>query len=155
MLGRGSSLAQKCFDEGFVGVDFDIDHDISSALERSDNFREFNREYIPRWLEKNPDKSKVAAGLAMGHTYTVAKGIQIGDFIVSPDGNRRYRFGKVTGPYHFADSDDLPHRRPVLWTDNYVSRDDLSLELQRSLGSIGTVSNVSSYSDEIGTTLTK
>lgn len=150
MLGKGSSLAQKCFDEGFVGVDFDIDHDISAALARSDNFREFNREYIPRWLEKNPAKSKVAAGLAMGFTYTVTKGIQIGDFIVSPDGNRRYRFGKVTGPYEFAEGTDLPHRRPVAWTDNYVGRDDLSLELQRSLGSIGTVSNVSSYSDELG-----
>ena len=155
MLGKGSSLAQKCFDEGFVGVDFDIDHDISAALARSDNFREFNREYIPRWLEKNPDKSKVAAGLAMGFTYTVAKAIQIGDFIISPDGNRRYRFGQVAGPYEFAGVEwdftgELPHRRRVVWTDNYVSRDDLSLELQRSLGSIGTVSNVSSYAAELG-----
>ena len=119
MLGRGSSLAQKCFDEGFVGVGFDIDHDISSALERSDNFREFNREYIPRWLEKNPDKSKVAAGLAMGFTYTVTKGIQIGDFIVSPDGNRRYRFGKVSGLYQFAGNDDLPDGQSLsIYTSN-------------------------------------
>lgn len=149
MLGKGSTLAQKCFDEGFVGVDFDIDHDISAALGRSDNFREFNREYIPRWLEKNPGKSKIAAGLSMGFTYTVTKAIQVGDFIVSPDGNRRYRFGKVTGPYQFAGGDELPHRRPVVWTDIYVSRDDLSPELQRSLGSIGTVSNVSNYQDEL------
>jgi restriction system protein len=111
MLGRGSSLAQKCFDDGFVGVDFDIDHDISEGLERNDNWWAFNREYIPLWLEKNPDKSKVAAGLSMGFTYTVAKAIQVGDFIVSPDGSRRYRFGQVSGPYQFAGSDDLPHRQ--------------------------------------------
>ena len=39
MLGKGSSLAEKCFEEGFVGVDFSIDHDISEALERNDNWR--------------------------------------------------------------------------------------------------------------------
>jgi hypothetical protein len=62
MLGKGSYLAKKCFEEGFVGVDFDIDHDISEALERNDNWREFNREYIPVWLESNPGKSKISCG---------------------------------------------------------------------------------------------
>ena len=115
MLGRGSSLAEKCFEEGFVGVDFSIDHDISEALERNDNWREFNREYIPIWLEKNPEKSKIAAGLAMGNTWVVTKGMQTGDFVISPDGNRRYRFGKVTGSYEYVGDTELPHRRPVLW----------------------------------------
>ena len=149
MLGKGSYLAEKCFEEGFVGVDFDIDHDISEALERNDNWREFNREYIPVWLENNPGKSKIAAGLAMGNTWVVAKGMQTGDFVISPDGNRRYRFGKVTGSYEYVSGDELQHRRPVLWSDNYVNKDDLSQQLQYSLGSIGTVTTVHNYSDEL------
>jgi restriction system protein len=149
ILGRGSSLAEKCFEEGFVGVDFDIDHDISEAIERNDNWRAFNREYIPIWLEKNPGKSKIAAGLAMGSTWVVTKGMQTGDFIISPDGNRRYRFGKVIGPYEYVWYDELRHRRPVLWTDNYVSRDDLSEQLQSFLSYYGTVSKVRNYSEEL------
>ena len=42
----------------------------------------FNREFIAIFLEANPDKTKVAAGLACVASWTVSKGIQKGHTFV-------------------------------------------------------------------------
>ena len=44
---------------------------------------------------------------------------------------------------------ELPHRRKVEWYKKRISRTELSIELQRSTGSIGTVSKITKYADEI------
>lgn len=147
MLGQSSSLAEECFASGIVGVDFDVLVDLSDSL--TDDWREFNRALIPHWMEQHPGKSKIAAGLSCGFLWTVSRGIERGDYVLSPDGNRRYRFGKVTGGYRFAQGANLPHQRDIDWLDLYVERDLLSEPLRNSLGSIGTVSNVTKYSEEL------
>jgi len=147
MLGQGSAFAEQCFEFGFIGVDFNINVDLSSDL--ADDWRDFNKLMIPRWMETHPDKTKVAAGLACGALWTVSKGIQRGDVVLSPDGNRRYRFGVVTGDYRFAQATDLPHQREIDWSQTYVNRDQLSQPLRNSLGSIGTVCNVTKYAEEL------
>jgi restriction system protein len=141
MLGKKSVHAPECFAEGFIGTDFGINQDLTGKL--PDSWREFNQRYIPIYLETHPDKSKIAAGLACGFLWTVSKGIQIGDLVLSPDGSGRYRVGEVTGGYYYAPSQILFHRRPVRWTDTYIDRADMSEGLRNSAGSIGTVSNLS------------
>lgn len=141
MLGRKSVHAAECFAGGFIGTDFGISEDLEGKLPES--WREFNQRYIPIYLEKRPDKSKIAAGLACGFLWTVSKGIQVGDVVLSPDGSGRYRVGEVTGGYAYAPGQTLFHRRPVRWTDVYVDRADMSEGLRNSAGSIGTVSNLS------------
>ena len=84
MAGRKSMHAELCFNEGFIGVDFDIDVDLTGRL--PENWREFNKEFIPIFLANNPDKSKVAAGLACGMTWTVSKYLNKGDIVITPDG---------------------------------------------------------------------
>jgi restriction system protein len=42
------------------------------------------------FLEQNPDKTKIAAGLACGMLWTISKGIQIGDVVLCPDGKGNY-----------------------------------------------------------------
>ncbi len=141
MLGKKSAHAPECFAGGFIGTDFGITEDLSGKLPES--WREFNQRYIPIYLQTHPDKSKIAAGLACGFLWTVSKGIQIGDLVLSPDGSGRYRVGEVTGNYSYAPGQILFHRRAVRWTDVYVDRADMSEGLRNSAGSIGTVSNLS------------
>jgi len=66
MAGRQSVHAAKCLKEGFIGVDYDINVDLSGRL--PENWKSFNKEFIPIYLGNFPDKSKIAAGLACGFT---------------------------------------------------------------------------------------
>lgn len=141
MLGRKSVHASDCFAGGFIGADFGIKEDLNGKL--GDDWRDFNKRYIPIYLANRPEKSKISAGLACGFLWTVSKGIQAGDVILSPDGSGRYRVGEVTGDYQYAPDQILPHRRPVHWTDIYVARDTMSDGLRNSAGSIGTVCDLS------------
>ena len=113
MLGAKSLYADECFRGNFIGGDFDIDVDLSGKL--SENWRDFNHDFIPFLLAKFPEKSKVAAGLACGALHTIAKGIKLGDFVLCPDGKGCYRVGEITEDYSFHPGEILPHRRGVHW----------------------------------------
>jgi restriction system protein len=141
MLGKKSLYAAQCVKEGFIGVD------LTNQL--PDKWRNFNEKFIPVYLEKQPGKSKIAAGLACGFVWTVAKGLQAGDVVISPDGNGRYHAGEITGPYHYAAGQILPHRRPVRWFGQLFDRADMSEPLQRSTNSTGTCCDISSYAAEL------
>ncbi|MDX0604983.1 DUF91 domain-containing protein [Sinorhizobium medicae] len=151
MLGKKSIYASECFEGGFIGADFGINVDLSRSL--PDEWRIFNRQYIPVFLEGQPGKSKVAAGLACGALWTVAKGINAGDVVLCPDGAGSYRVGEVMGGYYYVPGGILPHRRRVKWLDIAIIRAAMSEALQNSTGSIGTVSNISVHGPEIETFL--
>lgn len=147
MLGRKSVHAEDCFSGSFIGADFGIAEDLTKRL--PDEWREFNRQFILIYQAGHPDKSKIAAGLACGFLWTVSKGIKKSDIVICPDGSGRYRAGEVIGDYHYQPGGVLPHRRPVKWLSQTIDRSDMSEALQHSTGSIGTVSNITSYSEEI------
>jgi restriction system protein len=147
MLGRKSVFAEQCFAGNFIGVDFDIAEDLSTKL--PDEWRTFNKRFIPVFLAGHPDKTRIGAGLACGALWTVAKGIGKNDIVVCPDGARAYRVGEVTGDYEYAPGEVLPHRRPVRWLSQSIDRSAMSDALKHSAGSIGTVSDISGYREEI------
>ena len=147
MLGRRSVSAAECFAGNFIGADFGISQDLNGQLPEA--WRDFNHRFIPRFLEANPGKTRIAAGLSCGFLWTVAKGIQKGDFVLCPDGAGSYRAGEVIGEYHYVAGATLPHRRPVRWLEKEIPRSAMSENLRRSTGSIGTVSNVTQYAAEI------
>jgi restriction system protein len=147
MLGKKSIHAEECLEGGFIGGDWGIDTDLTNEL--PENWRVFNKKFIPVYLEKNPGKSRVAAGLACGMLHTICKGIKIGDVVLCRDESGSYNVGEVTSDYHYEPGVNLPHRRSVNWYPNQIDRDEMSQSLRNSAGSIGTVSDVSKYAEEI------
>lgn len=147
MLGRKSAYAEEAYKGNFIVAGFIKGRDLSNHL--SDNWREFNKKYIPIFLEQNPDKTKVSAGLACGMLWTIAKGVQIGAVVICPDGKGNYYVGEVTGGYEYHKGESLPHRRAVRWFSKTISRDEMSESLRNSAGSSGTVSNISKYANEL------
>jgi restriction system protein len=147
MLGPKSIYAQQCYNGNFIGADFDIKEDLTNKLH--ENWKDFNAEYRPVWLEANPGKSKVAAGLACGMLWTICKGIRKGDIVLCPDGQGNYYVGEVDSDYYYKPNEILFHRRNVKWYPVVIERNAMSQELKNSSGSIGTTSDISQYAEEI------
>lgn len=147
MLGRKSVHAAECFANNYIGVSFGIDVDLASRL--PENWRAFNKEFVPIYLTNRPHKTRIAAGLACGVLWTVCKGINTGDRVLCPDGTGTYRVGEVSGGYVYAPGTVMPHRRPVTWLPLSIGRAEMSEALRNSAGSIGTVSDLSRYREEI------
>ncbi len=147
MLGRGSTYAAVCRNEGYIGANFGINIDLSDSL--FDNWRDFNAKFIPVWMEGSPGKTKVAAGVTCGFLWTIIKGLQVGDVVLSPSGEGYYYVGTITSEYYYAPDTDLPHRRKVEWKNKVIPRKSMSSELQHSTGSIGTCCDITKYAEEI------
>ena len=147
MLGRKSIFAKECYEGKWIGAGWLK----SSSLENElvENWRDFNKKFIPNYLSTYDGSSKVAAGLACGMLHTICKGIKFGDLVICPDGEGNYLVGEVKSDYFFIPETELPHRRKVEWYEKKISRTEMSIELQRSTGSIGTVSKITKYSAEI------
>lgn len=147
MLGQKSIHADECFAGNFIGTDFGINQDLTNKL--PDEWRAFNKEFIPIFLAAHPDKSKIGAGLACGALWTVSKGMQKGDIALCPDGMGKYRIGEIIGGYSYEPNQILCHRRPVTWLNVTIERAAMSEALRNSTGSIGTASNVTKHAAEI------
>lgn len=147
MLGAKSIYADECFRGNFIGADFLADIDLTGQL--LDDWRQFNQTFIPIWLERNSGKSKVSAGLSCGALWTIAKGIKMGDIVLCPNGAGAYYVGEVLDNYSFHQNEILPHRRTVKWYPVLIERASMSDNLKNSTGSIGTVSDISKYAEEI------
>jgi restriction system protein len=147
MAGAGGMHAAECVQDGFIGVDYEIAQDLSADL--SDTWRDFNTRFIPVYLAGHPGKTKIAAGLACGFTWTVARGLKQGDIVISPDGAGRYHVGEITGAYFYKPGGVLPHRRPVAWYPNTFDRSAMSEALRRSTNSTGTCCDISKYGAEL------
>jgi restriction system protein len=147
MLGAKSIYAQDGFNGSYIGAGFIRNIDLSGKL--PDNWREFNKTYIPIWLNEHPNKTKVAAGLSCGALWMVCKGIQKGDTVLCPDGEGNYYVGEVLDEYSYHQDENLPHRRTVKWLPETIKRAEMSETLRNSTGSIGTVSTITKYAKEI------
>jgi restriction system protein len=152
MLGPKSVYAEECYKGNFIGADFDMDFDLTNEL--PDNWRAFNKKFIPVWMNKFPEKSKVSAGLSCGALWTVSKGVNKGDIILSPNGLGGYCVGEVTDSYSYHPGKILPHRRTIQWYSNVIERSSMSAALKNSTGSIGTVSEITKYNEEIESLIT-
>lgn len=147
MLGRAGLYSKVCREEGYIGADFDIYQDLSDSL--FENWRDFNRKFIPVWMNNVPGKSKTSAGLACGFLWTIVKGLKNGDVVLCPSGEGYYYVGVISGDYYYVPGSELPHRRKVDWMDITIDRKRMSNELKNSSGSIGTCCDITKYAAEI------
>ncbi|MBF0356655.1 MAG: DUF91 domain-containing protein [Alphaproteobacteria bacterium] len=147
MLGSKSFYAQQCHEEHWFGGGWGIAQDLTNEL--PENWRDFNAKFRQVYLDANPGKSKVAAGLACGMLHTICKGIKLGDIVLCPDGQGNYWAGMVSSDYFYFPGHPLPHRRSVDWLPVIIARADMSEALRNSCGSIGTVSDINKHVAEI------
>lgn len=147
MLGKGGKYAKMCRQEGFIGSEFEVMKDLSDSL--YDNWRDFNKKFIPEWLKLFPEKSKTSAGLICGSTWTIIKGLKIGDTVLCSSGEGYYYVGTISSDYYFVPDTELPHRRKVEWMDITIPRKSMPQKLRNSSGSIGTCCDLTQYADII------
>ena len=147
ILGRKNAYAEEAYKGNFIAAGFIKDVDLADHL--SGDRGSFNKIIKPIFLEQNPGKKKMSIALACGMLWTVAKEIQIGDIVICPDGKGNYYAGEIIGNYEYHKGETLPHHRTVRWLTKTISRNEMSESLRNSTGSIGTVSNISRYADEI------
>lgn len=147
MLGEKHHAAEECFSSGCIAAGFLHDIDLKTKL--YEEFRTFNKEFIPVYLESRPGKTRIGAGLACGALWMVCVGIRKGDMVLSPDGSGKYCVGEVVGDYYYEPERLLPHRRPVKWADTFIDRADMSEALRRSVTPMSTVRNISHHQNEI------
>ncbi len=147
MLGRQSVYAAAAFAGNYICANFDTAQDLTAHL--GDDWRDFNKKFIPIFLTRHPEKTKIGAGLACGALWTISKGILNGDVVLCPDGKGTYFVGEIIGDYFYAAGELSPHRRPVRWLPQTIRRSDMSEALRNSTGSIGTVSTITQYAAEI------
>ena len=149
MLGRASSAADEARVHSFIGADYRVQVDLSNRL--PDKWQDFNEEWIPYFLAEGGKPNRVSAGLAAGQLWTVAKGIQVGDIVLSPTdtSSGELYVGVVTSEYHYRAGETLPHRRSVEWQPRKLARIECSAELRGGLGYGSTVCNLDRYGDEI------
>lgn len=147
MLGKGGMFIEECIAGGYIGADFDIYEDLTNHL--PDTYKEFNAKYVPVYLATLPNKTKVGAGLACGMLWTICRGLEINDVVISPDGSGEYRIGRISGGYYYVPDTNLPHRRKVEWSPVKFAREQMSEPLRRSTGSALTCCDISQYAEEI------
>ena len=147
MLGQKSRYAEECLAGGFIGVHYGIDQDLTHEL--TENYSDFGTKFRPVYLQLRPEKTKIAAGLACGMVWTLSKGLNVGDIILSPDGNGNYAVGEVISEYTFDSTSFFPHQRKVKWMGGRIDRQAMSEALRNSTGSTGALADISKYADEI------
>jgi restriction system protein len=147
MCGSNYMFHDNFIDGNCIGVYYELDLDLTDHL--PEDWRAFNRKFIPVHLERHPGKSKIGAGLACGAVHTVCKGLLKGDIVLTPDGAGNFHIGEVIGDYEHHPESPIPHQRPVKWFTDKISKSDMSEPLNNSINSRGPVTNLSNYSDEI------
>jgi restriction system protein len=145
-LGERGKYAPQAVSEGWVGTGWLTTTDLTGKF--PENWKDFNKEIIPVLLETGESTNRIGAGLAAGMTWTVAKGLQQGDIVLSSNGTGHFHVGKIDSEYYFTPGELLPHRRRVAWYPEMVARADMSEELSRNIGGYGTVQRLN-YGTEI------
>ena len=83
MPGGKSIHLDECLRDEFIGVDFNLNVDLSKFL--NSDWSIFKKKFKPYYKSLNPDKSNVAIGLHSGSVYTVCASLSIGDIILQKE----------------------------------------------------------------------
>lgn len=146
-LGAGVQFADELIGSGSIAVDFVGSVDLTSY--RDLDVREFHAAIDPIFRGVEPEARNITVGLAVGNLRVVVSGISVGDVVLSPLGNGRFRTGTVTGEYGYFPGTHSPHRRPVAWDAEVVAKEAMSDSLRRGVGGPMTVYSLDGYASDI------
>jgi restriction system protein len=96
-----------------------------------------------------PTQPQSGRGLRAGRCGGFQKASNLGTSCSARTEPIRIAWPKCPAITVYAPDTNLPHRRPVRWLGISISRDSMSIALQNSVGSIGTVSTISKHAAEI------
>lgn len=147
MLGEHGKHISDCLENNYIGAGFVKDYDLTTSP--YDNEQEWRKQLVEKYLSCNTEKSIGTARTSIGFLWTICFGLKIGDIVLASNGNGGYHVGEIKGDYYFEHGTDLPHRRPVEWSNVVIERRSMSKNLQNSTGSIGTCCNITKYSEEL------
>lgn len=145
-LGQGGMYADDAVAGGFVGLSYGIALDLGPV---SDEPTAFSAEVKPVYLAGHPGASAVGAGLAVGMVWSLAKSMQVGDVVLSPGPDSRFRVGRITGGYAYVPGTELPHRRSVEWSPETYASDQFSPALWASIRTPLAVVNATPHASEL------
>lgn len=143
--GKKNIYSKTAVDGNFIGLDHGMPSLLGVNLRTSDL-----KEQLKKIYEANHDKPTVRSmASGVGNMFRFLSLFQEGDRVLIPLGDGTYRVGEITGGYYYAgEGEPVPHRRSVLWSAS-LDKEHFSENLRNSLGSIGTIADVTSYSQEI------
>ena len=130
--GREHQWFETFYQGEYIAVGYGLDIDLSSSL--YENWRDFNKKFIPEIIKREPNKSRVGAGLNCGVIWTLSKGIEKDSIVLCQDKEKNYHPCKIISNYYY-DVDGLGgyHRRRVQWFDKSIKVSEISKELKNSL----------------------
>jgi len=146
IAGAGNAFINECQQAGFIGGDWGIHQDMQPHLSKDWNM--FRKLVFPMFFASNPNKSKVAAGLACGMLQTIVS-MKIGDVILMPMGSGQYLIGEISAEYKYEPNGVLPHRREINWFGRGINRTEMSPDFRKTLHSSVRVCNLEKFANEI------
>ena len=146
-LGPGGKHVEECVEKGFIGISYGFESSLTPYL--AETWSESRDQIKPIYLQFNPGRSAVGAGLSCGALWTFGKGMQRGDLVLSPDGNGNYFSGEITGDYKYVNSSFFPHQRVVTWQKATFPRSDMSKDLKAATAIPLTIIDLIKYSNEV------
>lgn len=147
ILGTGHQYTSECLQGNFIGVDYGINEDLTNRL--PDNRHEFVQDFYLVMGQKDPNLTRIGAGLKCSALWKVCKGMQNGDVVLCRDLDGDYHLGEISGGYQYVPEGSLPHRRPVRWLSMSIPILTMSEELRRGCGVQHTVVDLQRYIPEI------
>lgn len=144
-LGRQNKYAELGIKEGIIGIDFSVP-DLTQLDFESEGLRDDIKSI---YKENRPDVTNASAGSAVGHIFRFIQTLSIGERVIVPQGAGKYMVGEIQSKYFYAgDNEPIPHRRKITWIGS-INQEDFSDQMVNSFRYIGTISDVSNYSEEI------
>ncbi|WP_261164339.1 hypothetical protein [Microbacterium sp. Marseille-Q6965] len=145
--GRKATYDSEFLESSEVGIGFLGDVDLSE--EAGKDLDAFLDRWHPVLAEREPDRSKVSRGLALGNLYVVTQGMREGDVVMSNLTDGTIAVGTIAGGYLYRAGRPLPHRRPVRWDSQRLQRSDMTPELANAVKSLMSAFNLDRHRDEI------
>jgi restriction system protein len=137
-------ILQKIQTQKLVAGGFGIEQSVADIADK-EKLKNLYRSFRPHAKESQ-------ANAAIGQLYRVAHVIKNGDWILTPNKDKRtVLFGRVVGGYEYLPDvigAGLRHARKVEWVGEF-SRDSMSNGLRNSIGGLLTVLNMDKHANEL------